>query len=247
MAQLNKGLSFVELPGTEREGSYVIYDVDVNGVCTITMHRPEAMNAMDEGIIQGTCAAIALASDDPEVKVVILTGAGRGFCAGGDVKVRWCSRNICVHIHICAHLRLQLAVGYGIWIGHEQQWQSQVKFQNANGRYRNIPKLFHKLFQKLFHKLFSSQTISNKLFSSQAISGGIWQLRKNMYSSELLRNMGKVTIAAVNGACAGAGFSWVCACNLRYSVAGAKNTARLAVKRAVVRSGCPSVGGWCAL
>ena len=56
------------------------------------------------------------------------------------------------------------------------------------------------------------------------MEGGIWQLRTNMYSSELLRNMGKVTIAAVNGACAGAGFSWACACDLRYSVKGAKFT-----------------------
>ena len=172
MAQLNKGLSFVELPGTEREGSYVIYDVDVSGVCTITMHRPEAMNAMDEGIIQGTCAAIALASDDPEVKVVILTGAGRGFCAGGDVKVRWCSRNICVHIHICAHLRLQLAVGYGIWIGHERQWQSQVKFQNANGRYGTEipPNYFTNYFTNYFlPKLFQTNYFLHKLF--QVASG----------------------------------------------------------------------------
>ena len=45
-----------------------------------------------------------------------------------------------------------------------------------------------------------------------------------MYSSELLRNMNKVTICAINGACAGAGFSWACAADLRFSVDGAKFT-----------------------
>lgn len=42
-------------------------------------------------------------------------------------------------------------------------------------------------------------------------------LRKGMTSSESLRFMDKVTICAVNGACAGAGFSWACACDLRFA------------------------------
>jgi 2-(1,2-epoxy-1,2-dihydrophenyl)acetyl-CoA isomerase len=43
-----------------------------------------------------------------------------------------------------------------------------------------------------------------------------------MRSSQLLHEMPKVTIAAINGACAGAGLSWACACDLRYAAAGAK-------------------------
>merc|ERR1719498_306992 len=52
----------------------------------------------------------------------------------------------------------------------------------------------------------------------------VWGLRMDAYSSELLRGMNKVTIAAINGACAGAGLSWACACDLRFAVAGAKFT-----------------------
>jgi len=52
----------------------------------------------------------------------------------------------------------------------------------------------------------------------------VWALRADSYSSELLRNMDKVTIAAINGPCAGAGLSWACACDLRFAVSGAKFT-----------------------
>ena len=48
------------------------------------------------------------------------------------------------------------------------------------------------------------------------------ELRHRMRSSQLLHEMPKVTIAAINGACAGAGLSWACACDLRYAAAGAK-------------------------
>jgi 2-(1,2-epoxy-1,2-dihydrophenyl)acetyl-CoA isomerase len=47
-------------------------------------------------------------------------------------------------------------------------------------------------------------------------------LRRMMRSSQLLHEMPKVTIAAINGACAGAGLSWACACDLRFAAAGAK-------------------------
>jgi 2-(1,2-epoxy-1,2-dihydrophenyl)acetyl-CoA isomerase len=51
-------------------------------------------------------------------------------------------------------------------------------------------------------------------------------LRGRMRTSQLLRGMPKVTIAAINGACAGAGFSWACACDLRYCADSARfNTA----------------------
>jgi 2-(1,2-epoxy-1,2-dihydrophenyl)acetyl-CoA isomerase len=55
------------------------------------------------------------------------------------------------------------------------------------------------------------------------------RLRRFMRTSELLHDMPKITIAAINGACAGAGLAWACACDLRYaSVSTVFNTAFLA-------------------
>jgi 2-(1,2-epoxy-1,2-dihydrophenyl)acetyl-CoA isomerase len=54
--------------------------------------------------------------------------------------------------------------------------------------------------------------------------------RTHFHISSMLHEMPKVTVAAINGACAGAGFGWACACDLRYAVAGsAFNTAFLDV------------------
>jgi enoyl-CoA hydratase/carnithine racemase len=61
--------------------------VDVQqGVLTITLDRPEAMNALSPEMGDSLAAALDEAGRDPEVRVVVLTGAGRAFCAGGDLK-----------------------------------------------------------------------------------------------------------------------------------------------------------------
>jgi 2-(1,2-epoxy-1,2-dihydrophenyl)acetyl-CoA isomerase len=56
------------------------------GVLTLTMNRPTARNAMSRDMNQALQQQLAQAELDPAVKVVVLTGAGQGFCAGGDVK-----------------------------------------------------------------------------------------------------------------------------------------------------------------
>ena len=57
-----------------------------DGVLTITLNRPEARNAMSGAMIAALADQLAKAELDPEVRCVVLTGAGNGFCAGGDVK-----------------------------------------------------------------------------------------------------------------------------------------------------------------
>ena len=56
------------------------------GVLTLTLNRPEARNAMSRAMIEALASQLAAAEVDPAVKCVVLTGAGKGFCAGGDVK-----------------------------------------------------------------------------------------------------------------------------------------------------------------
>ncbi|MFC3069783.1 enoyl-CoA hydratase [Phenylobacterium soli] len=63
----------------------LIADLD-EGVLTITLNRPEARNAMSGEMNDALAQQLAWAELAREVKVVVLTGAGQGFCAGGDVK-----------------------------------------------------------------------------------------------------------------------------------------------------------------
>ena len=126
----------------------VLYEVD-EGVATITLNRPERLNAMDVEMMAGFVSSIEQTADDDAVRAVIYTGAGRGFCAGADLKAKGVLGEGGTHSRI----------------GMLNQYQRSV---------------------------------------------------------QLLREMPKVTIAAVNGPAAGAGMSWACAADLRYAALSAK-------------------------
>jgi 2-(1,2-epoxy-1,2-dihydrophenyl)acetyl-CoA isomerase len=57
-----------------------------DGVAILTMNRPERLNAMSRPMLEAMEAALARLAGAPEIGAVVLTGAGRAFCAGGDVK-----------------------------------------------------------------------------------------------------------------------------------------------------------------
>jgi 2-(1,2-epoxy-1,2-dihydrophenyl)acetyl-CoA isomerase len=58
-----------------------------DGVATLTMNRPEALNGMTERMLRETYETLVAASADPSVRVLVLTGAGdRSFCPGADLK-----------------------------------------------------------------------------------------------------------------------------------------------------------------
>ncbi len=126
----------------------VLYEA-AGGIATITLNRPERLNAMNADLLHGALEAMEMAATDDEVKVVIFTGAGRGFCAGGDLTAR-------------------NTLGEG------------------------------------------------------GVDSRIGMLEHLQRSALLLREMPKITIAAVNGAAAGAGLAWACAADLRYAAESAK-------------------------
>jgi enoyl-CoA hydratase len=58
-----------------------------DGILTLTVHRPEALNALNRNVIDALSAALEAAQDNPDVRVIVLTGAGeKAFVAGADIK-----------------------------------------------------------------------------------------------------------------------------------------------------------------
>ena len=64
---------------------HVLYSVE-EGVATVTLNRPDRLNAYVPQMGEDVVEAFAQAEHDPDVRVVILTGAGRGFCSGVDLE-----------------------------------------------------------------------------------------------------------------------------------------------------------------
>jgi enoyl-CoA hydratase/carnithine racemase len=64
----------------------ILYSV-ADGIATITLNRPDRMNAMLPGMGELYADLLQQADEDPSVRVIVVTGAGKGFCAGADLSV----------------------------------------------------------------------------------------------------------------------------------------------------------------
>ena len=127
------------------------YEVD-GGLARLTLDRPDAMNGMTNQMVREATDALELAAADASLRVLVLTGAGRAFCPGADLK----------------------------------HFTSGNSDERLDARHFRITSLLHEI--------------------------------------------PAVTIAAINGACAGAGLGWALACDLRVMTGSAKlNTAFLDV------------------
>lgn len=67
------------------EYEHLVYEVDDEHVCWLTLNRPEKLNAMNLRLIAELHAGLLRADRDEEANVVVIRGAGRGFCAGHDL------------------------------------------------------------------------------------------------------------------------------------------------------------------
>ena len=124
-----------------------------DGVLNLTLDQPDKLNALSEKMIAGLLEELQRAARDAEIRCVVLSGAGRGFCSGGDV--------------------------------------SQMRERNEGT---------------------PGPTVDQRMTS----------LRRAEEVSLMLHELPKPTIAAINGAAAGAGLSIALACDLRIAADSAR-------------------------
>ena len=74
-------------PSQPVPGNPAVLEKREGRVVTLIMNRPERMNALNKDLVLALNDALTRVADDPEINVVILAGAGRVFCAGGDLSV----------------------------------------------------------------------------------------------------------------------------------------------------------------
>jgi len=75
------------LQGSAFVSDTVLLDVE-DGVAIVTLNRPDRLNAFNPEIMETLLGVVQQVAGDPQVGAVVVTGAGRGFCAGGDTKAR---------------------------------------------------------------------------------------------------------------------------------------------------------------
>ena len=57
-----------------------------NNVQTLTLNRPDRLNAMNSEMLEALCQALDNANADPNIGAIVLRGSGRAFCSGDDLK-----------------------------------------------------------------------------------------------------------------------------------------------------------------
>ena len=72
--------------GEDKMADDLILRADAEGIATLTMNAPERLNALSDGMLAALGATLGALAADRSVKVVILRGAGKAFCAGHDLR-----------------------------------------------------------------------------------------------------------------------------------------------------------------
>src|SRR5581483_6329509 len=82
-------LSAIRIDGSARVKVAAVAEVELtrnDGVLTITLNRPDVLNALNRAVHQGIHDALGQAAGDSSIRAVVITGAGRGFCVGQDLQ-----------------------------------------------------------------------------------------------------------------------------------------------------------------
>ena len=64
----------------------VLFEVN-EGVALITLNRPDRYNAVNQDLVDGISESLDKAKNDDSIRAIVMTGAGKGFCAGADMMV----------------------------------------------------------------------------------------------------------------------------------------------------------------
>lgn len=77
----------------EKTFQNLLYELEANGTLVITLNRPDKLNSFDDALSFELIDALKQAEKDVKVRCILLTGAGRGFCAGQDLQSRSISQS----------------------------------------------------------------------------------------------------------------------------------------------------------
>lgn len=143
---------------TERVPEVLLETIQAR-VGILTLNRPESLNALNVELMRKLVDAVARMADNDDVRCIVLTGSGRGFCSGGDTR--------------------------------EISRSSQQRSEGATSKKSSVERRAR------------------------------W-LRRSAEAARLLFEMPKISIAMINGPCAGAGLSLAAACDFRFAAASSK-------------------------
>lgn len=97
-----------------------------DGVLTLSLNRPEKLNAIDNDLSRDLLCALATASSDPSVRVVIVNGNGKAFCAGRDISTAPTDENLvlvqAVSMAIVDLTKPLIAAVHGWTVGAGLEW-----------------------------------------------------------------------------------------------------------------------------
>lgn len=65
--------------------SFIEHDLDASGILTLTLNRPEKLNALSTDVLNALAESFTSAKNNPKVKALLITGQGKAFCAGADI------------------------------------------------------------------------------------------------------------------------------------------------------------------